>query len=609
MPRLLILLMLLSTSLYAQRQPMRMLPLNDLSAFQPQAGNWSVAGAVQMHPSIDIHHAQERAVQVSPGTGVLLNQNNDSLRGQLLTKMEHGDITLDLEVMLPKGSNSGVYLQGRYEVQLLDSWGVQQPTYGDIGGIYRNWPNDVFPDYMGKAPLTNAAKAPGLWQHLRIAFQAPRFDEEGRKTANARMLYVALNGVRIHENVEIPAPTGGPVELNEVPKGPLMIQGDHGPVALRNIRYQLLEHQPVTFSDLRYELYEGTFHTPKAVGQDSMHSAGKLERLSIAPAMALSKFGIKIKGQLSVPVSGSYDFQFVGSGGLRLEVGGQALDVAHSRYIDEDFSMKLDKGTYDFALTYYKNEAWFSTRLAMYNLTAHPVPMHAMSSYPPPSDGGRILERVGQRPRLLRAFLDYEGDRDRRLTHTIGVGSPAGVHYVYDLKTGTPVCVWRGDFVDATPMWKGRGDASFLPLGAAVYLPQGHSVALLPDSAAAFPAALSESEGFHNLGYEVSPQTGYPTFLYEWEGTLVRDAIQPSPSGHALERTISLEKGQETVPPFYVRLASGQSVVQLQGGLYRVDDQYYIQLPKGANAALRLAGERQELLLPLNNSIQYTINW
>lgn len=138
MPRILLLLLLFSHTLLGQRQPMKLLPLNDLTAFQPQAGNWSVAGQVHMHPFIDIHDDLESAVRVKPGTGVLINQNDDSLRDQLLTRLEHGDIILDLEVMLPKGSNSGIYLQGRYEVQLLDSWGVQQPTYGDIGGIYRN---------------------------------------------------------------------------------------------------------------------------------------------------------------------------------------------------------------------------------------------------------------------------------------------------------------------------------------------------------------------------------------------------------------------------------------------------------------------------------------
>ncbi len=607
MPKLLLLLLLLSPALHAQRQPMKSLPLDDLSAFQPQAGNWSVVGNVYMHPHIDIHDDASRAVRAEPGAGILLNQNDDSLRDQLLTKLKHGDVILDLEVMLPKGSNSGIYLQGRYEVQLLDSWGVQQPTYGDIGGIYRNWPNDVYPDYLGKAPLSNAAKAPGLWQHMRIAFQAPRFDADGRKVQNAKMVYVDLNGVRIHENVEIPAPTGGPVELNEVPQGPLMIQGDHGPVAFRNIRYQLMEPQPVHFSNLRYEIYEGVFDGPSAVGGDSVSASGTMAQFTVAPAMDFSTFGMKIQGQLTVPASGQYDFQLEGGGGVRLQVGRQSAEAAYARRFSEPVEMKLDKGTHDFELIYYKRDSWFPTRLAWYNATSHPVPMHALSSYPPPPEGGPILERVGPRPRLLRAFLDYKGQRDERLTHTIGVGDPAGVHYAYDLKAGAPVCVWRGDFVNATPMWKGRGDGSFHPMGAPVYLPKGHSFAVLPDSAAAFPVSLSEVDGFHNVGYEVVPETGYPAFLYECAGARIRDAIRPDGSGNALVRNIQLEG--EGPGMFYARLARGADIRQLEGGLYLVDQLYYIRLPEGRNAVIRQSGGQQELILPLNTSIRYTINW
>lgn len=606
MPRILLLLLLFSHTLLGQRQPMKLLPLNDLTAFQPQAGNWSVAGQVHMHPFIDIHDDLESAVRVKPGTGVLINQNDDSLRDQLLTRLEHGDIILDLEVMLPKGSNSGIYLQGRYEVQLLDSWGVQQPTYGDIGGIYRNWPNDVYPDYLGKAPLSNAAKAPGLWQHMRIAFQAPRFDSDGGKVQNAKMVYVDLNGVRIHNNVEIPAPTGGSVELNEVPKGPLMIQGDHGPVAFRNIRYQLMEAQPVHFSNLRYEIYEGAFDRPSTVGGDSVSASGTMAQFTVAPAMDFSTFGMRIQGQLTVAASGQYDFQLEGGGGVRLQVGGQSLEVAHSRRFSEPLELKLDEGTHDFELVYYKREGWFPTRLAWYNLTAHPAPMHALSSFPPPSGSGAIVERVGQRPRLLRAFLDYENNREDRLTHTIGVGTPQGAHYVYDLKAGTPVCIWRGGFVDATPMWNGRGDGSFSPLGSPVYLPKGHSVAPLSTPTASFPEGLSEAAGFRNVGYEVDPKTGHPVFLYEMEGASIRDEVLPGSTGKGLVRHLHLEG---STAPFFVRLAAGENIRQLQGGLYEVDQKYYIELPQGINATLREIGGKSELLLPLHNQIEYTINW
>ncbi len=140
------------------------------------------------------------------------------------TEQKFGDCTVELEFMIPKGSNSGVYLMGEYEVQILDSYGKEKPDKGDLGAIYGV-----------SAPKVNAAKKPGEWQKFVIDFQAPRF-EGGKKTANAKFLKVVLNGQVIQENVEVPGPTTAALTGKEAPTGPLMLQGDHGPVAFRNIR-------------------------------------------------------------------------------------------------------------------------------------------------------------------------------------------------------------------------------------------------------------------------------------------------------------------------------------------------------------------------------------
>jgi hypothetical protein len=82
----------------------------------------------------------------------------------------------------------------------------------------------------------NASKPPGEWQKFVIDFRAPKFDESGKKIANARFVKVELNGQVLHENVEMKGPTPSGVTGKEAPEGPLMFQGDHGPVAYRNIR-------------------------------------------------------------------------------------------------------------------------------------------------------------------------------------------------------------------------------------------------------------------------------------------------------------------------------------------------------------------------------------
>ncbi len=154
-------------------------------------------------------------INLTPGHGKSLD---------LYSKEKFGDCRIELEVMVPKGSNSGIYVMGEYEVQVLDSYGKTKMGSGDMGAIYG-----------ADAPAVNACKRPGEWQKYVIEFLAPKFDAEGKKTENAKFIKVKLNGQILHENLEMPGPTPGGVTGKEAPAGPLMFQGNHGPVAYRNI--------------------------------------------------------------------------------------------------------------------------------------------------------------------------------------------------------------------------------------------------------------------------------------------------------------------------------------------------------------------------------------
>ena len=148
------------------------------------------------------------ALQVKPGAG------------SLVTKRTFGDCQLHVEFMVDDNGkegqgngNSGVYLQSRYEVQILNSAGAE-PADNLCGGIYKV-----------KAPDFNMARPAYEWQRYDITFRAPRWDDNGKKVSNARIA-VYHNGTRIHDNVEIPDSTGsgmpeGPTD------GPLLLQ-DHG---------------------------------------------------------------------------------------------------------------------------------------------------------------------------------------------------------------------------------------------------------------------------------------------------------------------------------------------------------------------------------------------
>jgi len=168
----------------------------------------------------------------TPGDRILNGPNGRTVN--LVSDQKFGDVELYVEFMLAKGSNSGVYLHGLYEVQVFDSWGSTEPvTSSDCGGIYHRWINEQ--GVGGSAPSRNASRRPGEWQSFHIWFRAPRFDAGGKKTENARFIRVVHNGLTIQNNVEVDGPTRAAMEIAEAATNPIMLQGDHGPVAFRNL--------------------------------------------------------------------------------------------------------------------------------------------------------------------------------------------------------------------------------------------------------------------------------------------------------------------------------------------------------------------------------------
>jgi len=154
-------------------------------------------------------------------------------KGSIMTKQNFRDFKLHVEFNVPEKpygtkhqdrGNSGVYIQRRYEVQILDSFGVQSGN-NDCGAIYKF-----------KAPDKNVCRKPGQWQSYDITFHSPRFKKQGKdikKIKNARIT-VLHNGVLIHDDVEIPNKTGAGLPEGPQP-GPILLQ-DHGDkVRFRNI--------------------------------------------------------------------------------------------------------------------------------------------------------------------------------------------------------------------------------------------------------------------------------------------------------------------------------------------------------------------------------------
>lgn len=145
------------------------------------------------------------------------------------TKKKFGDYSLHCEFLLPfkplgRGQgrgNSGVYMQDRYEVQVLDSFGLSG-EHNECGGIYTK-----------ARPAENMCLPPLVWQTYDIDFTAAKFDADGKKTKNA-VITLKHNGIVVHDAVEIDGPTGGGQAESATP-GPIQLQGHGNPVFYRNI--------------------------------------------------------------------------------------------------------------------------------------------------------------------------------------------------------------------------------------------------------------------------------------------------------------------------------------------------------------------------------------
>lgn len=442
--------------------------LNDLTFFRDPGKSWKTAGDVRA----DL--GKPDVLVTTQGSGILVNLPDKKNHGtDLFTRSEYGDMDLELDYLMARASNSGIYLQGRYEIQLEDTWGSKRPASGTNGGIYERWDKNR-PEgnngYEGFAPRQNASRAPGLWQHLKISFQAPRFDGNGNKTEPAKMLRVELNGVLIHENVELSGPTRGSIG-DEKTTGPLRIQGDHGPVAFRNIK---------------------------------------------------------------------------------------VTDFGMARPSEKE--------------TVRPNQVY-------------PILVDAS---------------VG----VFRSFMDLPGSH--RVVHAVSVRGEENVHYTYDTDTGMIIQVWRGGFLDATPMWHSRGDGSSRPVGAV----QRFGAPVPAIARLSSPQAPWKSDttgtGFRPKGYKLD-SNDRPVFHYHTNGVTVADAIGLLTQGEGINREITV---QNPVGDLYFRLAEGDTLMEIEKGMYLVDNSsYYLRVEDagGARPVIRDANGKKELIIPISHKLKYSI--
>ncbi len=439
--------------------------LHDKANFINSSPNWKVVGNIWYGPF-------KSKLREEAGSGVLVNTLSGNNRAPLVTKMEHGNILLEFDFMLAPYSSTTVYLQGRYGIRLTDSWSENSDTSEICGSILKrsSFSGEERKELRSLPPRMNVARAPGLWQHLRIVFQSPQFDPNGEKRSNARLLQVSLNGVFIHEDIALPDITYTELFQNELNTGPLVFSGNSR-IAFRNIRYCFFDEQ-------------------------------EKDRV-LLPAQ--------------VPVMGRTP------------------------------------------------------------LVVTPV----------------------QKTIVQRCFMSDEGSgEDQKMTSCAVVGESTDIHYGINLEQGAVIRLWKGEFIDATTMWEGRGVVQLArPLGSVITLSGQPLFATFRDQYTPWPDTMQQ--GYRYAGYQLDKQ-GRPTFNYYFQGLQFHDRIIPSDNNRFLTRSLHLIQG-DPGKELWILLAAGTVIEELEGGLYAVNDKsYYVRLDKKKHreVVLRDVNGRKELLVP-----------
>ena len=604
--------------------------LDSLETFEKPGKNWVLGSAIGGDP-----RNTKELVPVA-GSGILINVAPNKSGDHLISNWEHGDIELSFDFIMPQESNSGVYLMGRYELQLLDSWGIATPGVHDNGAIYERWITEEKRGYEGTAPTVNASRAPGLWQTMRIVFQAPRFDQKGKKIANARFIEVEHNGFLIHKDVEVTGPTRGAKWPKEAASGPILIQGNHGPVAFRNITKRTYDF------DTKISIQNVTSKLKRRLNAAATINDDEVPTEELPPVTAdiidpgaLGEsvfFTATFNGEINIPTAGTYAFDADSRGTVTLKVAGQEALIPINPGV-RSVPVELAAGAQPFTLQYVHGR-WNKPQVALFvegpgiarhqwGAKAKQVKVEAMTAAMADEEEPveeekkeKVTEIIISPPadgvRLQRGFTPFD---PRKRLYSVAVGDSNGVHYAYDFKTATVLRVWNGPFLDLFEFWDGRAHNQYLnPIGPALTFHDNPTVALLESGNHDWP---TESDAMWKFDGYTLDERGAPTFHARLSDIEIEDSITTTAAPRSIQRSLTL-RGDHTSWMTGILLAEADSITPQADGLSYVigDREYYIDVSsdnKNQPFIRHLNGRDQLLLFPPKSgkdvNLTYTLVW
>ncbi len=579
------------------------LSTDNLDGFQAlKSKNWQIAGNIYMNRQV--------SSQVTPqeGKGILLNLPASGQGENIRTKLEHADIDLLLEFMLPPGSQSGIWLQGRYKLLLADSWKKDSADATSCGALARSAGEK---GNMVK-PLLNVGKAPGLWQQLLVRFRAPRFNASGQKIANAWFEQVVLNGKTIQEHVEMEAPSLGAASGDEKATGTLEFQGSGGAIAFRNIRYKSYDEKKIQLSGLQFQEYKGTYRNYDTLKNFTPIKTGNTDSLSFH--LVEKKNQLVVTGTADIPKDGLYQFQISAAGPAWVFIDDK--EIINNEF-DGDFShqffnqAELKSGKHSFRCIYNN---LYESLVIRYEGPGIPFTTLTTPSSERKGDFISPFEYAleNNEPLFQRGFFMHRGKID---PYTMSVGIPGGLNYAYDLNARSLLSAWRGKYIDVSNMWTERGETQReIPLGGLVEFDGKPPVTELSNAEGAWPdTVVVDNNMYTNRGYSIQ-ENGLPVFQYSYKSTAVEDFISAAPDKSGLIRKVTIKQPGANL---YWMLGSGKMIEKLPDGTYAIDDkQYYLAAPQGIDEKrlqiVKKSDDLYELLCPVSGSqstFSYSIIW
>ena len=545
-----------------------LVPLKDLSSFENSGSNWTVKGNVSIHPT------KNEAAKTQNGEGVLIGTAGAAIS----TKVKAQDLRMYAEFMLSPGAEGNIILPGGQRLRLADTKSKE--------------PSALTSGFIGQFPTQNAAKAPGLWQSIELAYDASVSTVKN----SARLNSLKLNDVIILESVYLP------LSKSITDAQPLGLEVTKGTIAFRNVGYQLLnDRKPLTLSNLNYKLYSDKWDAKE---YSKLDKEAKTTTLTQEVTNGMREFHLVYEGEMNAEEDGDYVFTTIYSGPIfTLDIDEKTVVTSGESTSQESHSgsVNLTKGTHRFKI-HYSRFPWRQPALGLrvQKPGIRQYDLHVLSSLPEPEPKPYIGVTPELRPEMVRSFILLSGEKYKR-THCLSVGSPTGWSYTMDLNRGALLQAWRGQFANVTEMWYERGEPQLLePAGLKVPVSGKSSIAVLENEKSVWP----DSANVNYQGYSLDPQ-GFPSIRYAVASATVSDHITSSTD--AINRTIEV-KGNPS-GSLYSLLASGKNIQLVEKGLYQVDDRYYIQIDKKAKVVLRTSGDNQELLLPVYGSANYSMFW